>query len=121
MSSDKSNPLPLPKFVFKGKGTGIKLNHPKGIESQWAPEGSYWVNIMPDMITNLPNRHNLFMESNYTLYVLDNYSVHITNEVRKSLMAKGYLLVVISGGITGDVQCNDTHVDHLLKNEYREL
>lgn len=71
--------------------------------------------IMPDMIVNFANRHNLFTESNYTLYILDNYSVHITDRVRKALLAKGYILVVIGGGITEDVQCNDIHVHHLLK------
>jgi len=41
---------------------------------------------------------------------LDDYSLHITDEVKKALLAKGYILVVIGGGITGDVQCNDTHI-----------
>ena len=39
-TSDMSNPLPLSKFVFKGKLAEIKLNNPKGIKSQWAPKGS---------------------------------------------------------------------------------
>ena len=121
MSSDKSNPLPLAEFVSKGKGTQIKLNHLKGIRSHWAPKGSYRLNTMFDTITNLPNRRNLLMESNYALYILDDYSVHITNEVRKALLAKGYILAAIGGGITGDVQCNDTHVHHPLKKRYGEL
>ena len=104
MSSDNSNPLPLPAFVFKGKGTRIKLNHPKGIKSPWAPKGPYPLNTMLDKIANLINRHSLFMESNYVLYVSDDYSIQITDEVRKALLAKGYILVVIGGGITGDVQ-----------------
>lgn len=70
---------------------------------------------MPDMIVNFPNRHNLFTESDFTLYVLDTYSVHITDSVRKALLAKGYILVAVGGGITEDVQCNDIHVHHLLK------
>ena len=39
-TSDMSNPLPLSKFVFKGKLAEIKLNNPKGIKSQWAPKES---------------------------------------------------------------------------------
>ena len=39
-TSDMSNPLPLSKFVFKGKRAEIKLNNTKGIKSQWAPKGS---------------------------------------------------------------------------------
>ena len=34
VSSDKSNLVPLPEFVFKGKPTQIKLNHPKGVGHQ---------------------------------------------------------------------------------------
>ena len=121
VSSDKSNPLPLLEFVFKGKSTRIKLIHPKGVKSHWAPKGSYRLNTMLDKIANLPNRHNLFAENNYALYILDDYSVHVTGKVRKALLAKGYILIVIVGGITGDVQCNDTHVHHLLKKKYWEL
>ena len=76
---------------------------------------------MLDKVANLSNRHNLFAENNYALYILDDYSVHVTGKVRKALLAKGYILIVIVGGITGDVQCNDTHVHHLLKKKYREL
>ena len=121
VSSDKSNPLPLPEFVFKGKGTRITLNHPAGIKSHWAPKGSYRLNTMLDTIANLPNRYNIFTQSNYAIYILDDYSVHITDEVRNALLAKGYILVVIGGGITGDVQCNDTHIHRLLKKNYRQL
>ena len=121
VSSDKSNPLPLPEFVFKGKGTRITLNHPAGIKSHWAPKGSYRLNTMLDTIANLPNRYNIFTQSNYAIYILDDYSVHIADEVRNVLLAKGYILVVIGGGITGDVQCNDTHIHLLLKKNYRQL
>ena len=121
VSLHKSNPLLLPELVFKGKDIRIKLNHPKGIRSHWLPKGSYRLNIMLDTISNLPNRHNLFTESNYNLYYLNDYSVHFTDEVRKALLAKSYILVVSGGGITGDFQYNDTHVYHLFKNKYREL
>ena len=55
-SSDTSNPLPLPKFVFKGKGTRIKLNHAERIKSHWAPKRSYRLDKIFDRIANLPNR-----------------------------------------------------------------
>ena len=55
----------------------------------------------------------MFTQSNYAIYILDNYSVLITDEVRK-----GYILMVIDGGITGDVQCNITHVHYFLKQKY---
>ena len=76
---------------------------------------------MLDTIANLPNRYNIFTQSNYAIYILDDYSVHITDEVRNALLAKVYILVVIGGGITGDVQCNDTHIHRLLKKHYGQL
>ena len=121
MSSDKSNPLPLPEFVFKGKGTRITLNHQARIKSHWALKESYRLNTMLDMIANLPNRYNIFAQSDYAIYILDDYSVHITDEVRNALLVKVYIMVVIGGGITDDVQCNDTHIHRLLKKNYRQL
>ena len=35
-------------------------------------------------------------------------------------MARGYILVCLGGGITGDIQVNDTHLHHLLKVGYRQ-
>ena len=42
-------------------------------------------------------------------------------EVYQTLFKKGYVLVVIGGGITGDVQINDTDYLHHLKTLYRNL
>jgi len=74
---------------------------------------------MLETISHLPNRFNMFTDKNFAIYVLDDYSVHVTDKVGKALLARGYILVVIGGGITGDVQINDTHVHHQLKSLYR--
>ena len=55
------------------------------------------------MIKQLPNRFNMFTEKGYAIYVLDDYSVHLIPEIRQALLRKGYVLVVIGGGITGNV------------------
>ena len=81
--SDTSNPLPLPEFVFKGKGTRTKLNHPPGIKSHWAPKGSYRLNTMLDTIANLPNRFNMFSQSNYALYILDIIQSTLPTKLKK--------------------------------------
>ena len=73
------------------------------------------------MIKQLPNRFNMFTEKWYAIYVLDDYSVHLMPEVRQALLKKGYVLVVIGGGITGDIQINDTSCHHNLKKHYREF
>ncbi|KAK7467855.1 hypothetical protein BaRGS_00036926, partial [Batillaria attramentaria] len=66
---------PNPEFLFKGKGSRIKVNPPENVHTQFALKGSYRLENM---------------------------------------------LTTIGGGITGDVQVNDTHYHHRLKKEYRE-
>ena len=110
-----------PEFVFKGKGTRTKLNPPPGIQFQWAPKGSYRLKNMEETIKHLPNRHNLFSYKNYAIYSLDNYSVHLDPAVKTALQKKGYIYVGIGGGITGDIQANDTDMHAPLKKIYRKL
>ena len=74
-----------------------------------------------DIIKQLPNRFNLFTEKGYGIYVLDNYSVHLRPKVRQALLKKGYVLVIIGGGITGDIKINDTSCHHNLEKHYREF
>ena len=73
------------------------------------------------MIKQLPNRFNLFTGKGYAIYVLGDYSVHLMPEVRQALLKKGYVLAAIGGGITGDIQINDTSCHHNLKKYYREF
>lgn len=72
-------------------------------------------------IKNLPNRSNPFMKKEYVIYVLDDYAVHLMPEIRKALLDRGYILVIIGGGVTGDIQINDTNLHGPLKAKYREL
>ena len=65
-------------------------------------------------IENLPNRNR-----NPFSNVLDNYAVHIIPETRKALWSRGYVLVLMGGGITSFIQQNDTHIHRSLKNNYR--
>ena len=54
-------------------------------------------------------RQNMFSMRQPAIYILDNYSVHIT-EMGHDLLARGYILVCMGGVITGDVQINDTYL-----------
>ena len=110
----------LPEFVFKGKGTCTQLQAPEGVNFQWAPKGSYHLEQMLQMVNSLPNRFNMFTQKGFAIYVLDDYSVHLMPEIREALFKKGYILVIIGGGITGDIQINDTHCHAHLKAYYRE-
>ena len=109
-----------PEFVFKGEGARTHLTPPEGVNYQWAPKGSYRIEQILDMIKQLPNRFNMFTEKGYAIYVLDDYSVHLMPEVRQALLKKGYVLVVIGGGITGVIKINDTSCNHNLK-KHREF
>lgn len=93
------------EFVWKGKGKRIKLDAPEGVYFQWAEKGSYRLEQMLETISHLPNRKNMFTgEKDYAIYVLDDYAVHLMPEVRQALRKRGYILVLIGGGVTGDIQ-----------------
>ena len=107
-----------PQNLFsRAKG---RAHPPEGVYVQWAPKGSYRLETMLGTISHLRNRSNIFTHRDYALYILDDYSVHVMPEVKQAFLARGYILVCSGGGVTGDVQVNDTHVHHLLKKEYRE-
>ena len=55
------------------------------------------------------------------MYCIIDYSIHLMPEIRQALFKKGYVLVVIGGGITGDIQTNDTNCHCDLKKHYRDL
>ena len=42
-------------------------------------------------------------------------------EVRQALFKKGYVLVIIGGGITGGIQINDKNCYRDLKKHYQDL
>ena len=108
-----------PEFVFKGKGTRTKVNVASDVKYQWSESGSYRIEQMKKTIENLPNRFNPFTQKNFAIYVLDDYAVHLMPEVRKMLYQRGYILVVMGGGIAGFIQLNDTHLHRKLKALYR--
>ena len=101
-------------------GTRTKLNPPDGVHTHWAERASYRLETMLETINNLPNRHHMFSQKNYAIYVLDDYAVHLMDEVRSALLKRGYILIIIGGGVTGDIQLNDTHIHGPLKAAYRK-
>lgn len=80
--------------------------------------GSYRFNHFLKTI-NLPNRYSPFTPKDFTIYVLDNYAVHLMPEVRKALYQRGCILVIMGGRITGFMQANDTDLHQHLKTKYR--
>ena len=57
----------------------------------------------------------MFTEQSFAIYVLDDYYVHLMPEVWQAMFKKGYVLVIIGGGITDDIQINDTNCHRDLK------
>ena len=53
-------------------------------------------------ISNLPNRYNIFTPKNYA-------------KGKEALLKRGYVPVIIGGGLTGDIQINDTDLHSPLK------
>ena len=119
VSSDPNLTL-KPELVFKGKGTRTSLHPPDGIKYNWAPKDSYRLEQMYT-ISNLPYRYNIFTPKNYAIYVLNDYSVHIMPKIQEALLKRGYVPAIIGGGVTGDIQINDTNLHSPLKAKYREL
>ena len=110
-----------PEFVFKWTGKRpSKLTTLPNVHYQWAPKGSYRLKQLLETIKHLPNRINIFSHFNFVTDVLDEYAVHLIPEVRKGLCYRGYILLIIGGGITGFVPVNDTHFHKQSKNEYRK-
>ena len=80
------------EFCFKGAGKKVKVEPPN------ENAGSYRLETMLKTIENLPDRSNLNMfckEKGYAIYVLDDFAVHLMEDVRKALLKKGYVLVII--------------------------
>ena len=70
-------------------------------------------------ISNLPNKLNIFTPKNYAVYVLDDYSVHLMPEVKEAFLKRGYVPIIIGGGVTGGIQIKDTDIHRPLKEKYR--
>ena len=108
ISTDQNMELPM-EFVFKGVGTRTTITPPDGknVKYQWSDSGSYKEKHMLEAISHLPMRTSPFTSQTgqgYALFILDDYAVHLMQSVKEALLKRGYILVLIGGGITGDVQ-----------------
>ena len=74
---------------------------------------------MINTINNLLNRFNPFTQKNYAIYIPDDYAVHLMPEIRKALYERGFILLVMGGGLTGFIQADDTDLHRCLKALYR--
>ena len=68
----------------------------------------------------MPNIPIHFAPEKRCVFTLDDYSAHFVPEVEETFFKKGYFLIIIEGGITGDIQVNDTSYHRQAKALYRK-
>ena len=119
VTSSKKRSAPPVEFVFKGAGKRVTVSPPEKIQVQWAEKGSYRLQNMLTFIERLPTIPTAFAPQERCIFTLDDYSAHLSPEVEAALNRKGYFFIAIGGGITGDVQVNDTAYHMPLKAAYR--
>ena len=117
--ASSSKELKPPPFVFKGKGIRFFVKPPGKVTVQWAEKGSYHIKQMLDYINKLPTIPVVFSLSK-RIFAHDDYSVHLPPKIECAFFRKGYFLLHIGGGITGDVQVNDTTYHSESKAAYRK-
>ena len=109
--ASSSNPIKTPplEFAFKGKGIRVKVNPPERATAQWTDKDSYRVENVLKYTESLPTIPIHFTPEKRRIFTLDNYSAHLVRELEEAFFKKGYfLIIIIGGGITGDIQVNDT-------------
>ncbi|KAI8517618.1 hypothetical protein Bbelb_036350 [Branchiostoma belcheri] len=81
-ASSKNGLVMRPQFVFKGKDTILqgKLQRPEGVATHWGPKRSSRLDtITINTFANLKAR-NIFSMKHWGICILDDYSVHVTEE-----------------------------------------
>ena len=111
-----------PEDLFEDKGIRVKLNPPACSSVEWAEKASYRARRQYfNVLKYLKGQPVQFCPTGRRIFLLDHYFIHLLDNVKKALYNKGYLLRIIPGGITCDVQRNDTDFHHPVKRYYRTL
>lgn len=111
-----------PEDLFEDKGIRVKLNPPACSSVEWAEKASYRARRQYfNVLKYLKGQPVQFWPTGRRIFLLDHYFIHLLDNVKKALYNKGYLLRIIPGGITCDVQRNDTDFHHPVKAYHRTL
>ena len=119
-SSSNAIKTPPLEFVFKGKGIRVKVNLPERATAQWSDKSSYRVEHVLKYIESLPTIPIHFAPEKRRIFTLDDYSAYLVPEVEEAFFKKGYFLIIIGGGISGDIQVSDTLYHRQAKALYRK-
>ena len=107
-SSSVAIKTPPLEFVFTGKGIRVKVNPPERATAQWSDKSSYRVEHVLKYIELLPTIPIHFAPEKRRIFTFEDYSAYLVPEVEEAFFKKGYFLIVTGGGISGDIQVNDT-------------
>ena len=108
-------------FVFKVKGRTTHLVPPEAGNYRWATKGSYRIKKILGMIKKIPNQFNMFPKKGFTIYVLDDYGVHLMPKFDKPYLKKDRSLLSLVKELLMIFKINDTIFHRLLKSQYRDL
>ena len=120
LASEQPSSTPNLEFVFKVAGKRVKLNPPSAVRVQWAPKGSCRLEHVLKICKEVHVQTCALFPQKRKIFTLDDYSAHLDPAVTESLSKRGYFLVILPGGITGNLQVNDTDLHHPLKTSHRE-
>jgi hypothetical protein len=115
---------PYAEFAFKG-GSDIQLRLRKFVEKRgfgkWltvrtTSSASYKEeDILDFLATHLPKNSN---NPQWRIIIADDFSAHKTQRVFDLCFSRGYILIVLGGGITPVLQTCDTDLNQAVKREY---
>ena len=99
VSSSSALPPPSFELLFKGMGTRTHVELPphSGITFQWAVKGSYRVANVLEFLDKLP-KPSMFTKV-LNIYMLDDYSAHLDQSVRKKILERGYIPFYFGGAL----------------------
>ena len=98
-------PAGVPEVVFKGKGKKNLFKPPSGITVQYTEKGSYNEDTVVHFVeNNLRQGETVTDRTPWRILFLDKFAGHVGEKVRQAALKKHYLVLIIPGGLTGDVQ-----------------
>ena len=90
----------------------VKLNPPSDVTIQQGSKGSCRVERVMKFCDQVPAQPCALFPQKRKIFTLDEYSAHLDPAVKESLRKRCYILFIVSGGITGDLQVTDTDLHH---------
>ena len=119
LASEKSLSAPNLEFVFKRVEKRVKLNPPSDVTLQWPSKGSYRLEHVIKFCEQVPAQPCALFPQRRKIFTLDDYSAHLDPSVKEALKKRFNFLIILPGGITDDLQVNNTGLHHDLESFYR--